>query len=153
MSMTVTTRPVPTRRRGGRRSAFTLIELLLVLVILGVLAAIVVPKVTGRGEDARKAAAKTTVRNIDGALDLFENDNGKYPTNEEGLKSLLEAPGDAKNWKGPYLKNSSLKDPWDQDFVYRYPGQYNKNGPDVLSTGPDKKEGGGDDIDNWSSSQ
>ena len=140
------------RRGGGRRSAFTLIELLLVLVILGALAAIVVPKLAGRGEEAKIKAAKSTVRNIDGALDMFEIDNGRYPTSDEGIKALVEAPQNVKNWK-EYLKGGMPKDPWGQDFVYRYPGQYNKSGPDVLSMGPDMKEGGNDDIDNWSPAQ
>ena len=137
-----------TTKTRGRRSAFTLIELLLVLVILGVLAAIVVPKLAGRGEEAKIKAAHSTVRNIDGALDMFEIDNGRYPTSDEGIKALVEAPQNVKNWK-EYLKGGLPKDPWGQDFVYRYPGQYNKSGPDVLSMGPDMKEGGNDDIDNW----
>ena len=152
--MNLTTRPMPKIRRRGRAAAaaFTLIELLLVLMILGVLAAIVVPKLAGRGEDAKIKTAKSTVRNIDGALDMFEIDNGRYPTSEEGIKALVEAPANAKNWK-EYLKGGLPKDPWGQDFVYRYPGQYNKSGPDVFSMGPDMKEGGNDDVDNWTQTQ
>lgn len=141
-------RSVNRRFRSSGRSAFTLIELLLVLVILGVLMAIVVPKFTGRSEDAKKAAAKTTIHSIDGALDLFEQDNGRYPTNEEGIKALVENPGNVKNWH-VYLKGSMPKDPWEHDFIYRYPGQHNQNGPDVISMGPDGTEGGPDDIGNW----
>lgn len=135
--------------RRVRRSAFTLIELLLVLVILAVLAAIVVPKFTGRTDDAKIGAAKATVRLIEGSLDQFELDNGRYPTSEEGIRALLEMPANVTNWKGPYFKGE-LKDPWGNEFVYRYPGTVNTNGPDVLSLGKDGKEGGGDDLGNWS---
>ncbi|MDB5296241.1 MAG: xcpT 11 [Phycisphaerales bacterium] len=146
--MTMTTRTRRTTRRA-RRSAFTLIELLLVLVILGVLAAIVVPKLAGEGEKAKVKAAGSTVHAIDGALDMFEIDNSRYPTSDEGIKALVEAPANAKNWH-EYIKGGMPKDPWGQDYIYRYPGQINKNGPDVFSMGPDMKEGGTDDIGNWS---
>src|SRR5215211_1529328 len=86
------------------RSAFTLIELLLVLVILAVLAAVVVPKFTNRSEQARTTAAKTDISAMDTALDAFEVDCGRYPSNEEGLKVLVEAPTNLQNWRGPYVK-------------------------------------------------
>jgi len=138
------------RQAGGRR-AFTLIELLLVLVILAILAAVVVPKLTGRSEDAKKAAAKADIATIDGQLETFEIDAGRYPTNDEGLGALVNAPGNVKSWKGPYVKRLP-NDPWGNPYQYRYPGQYNKNGFDLFSMGPDQHEGGGDDIDNWSDS-
>jgi general secretion pathway protein G len=133
-----------------KRSGFTLIELLLVLVILGVLAAVVVPKFTGRSEQARAAAAKTDISMLDGALDLFEQDCGRYPSTEEGLAALIVAPPGAQNWHGPYIKRNAIpKDPWGNAYVYRYPGSHNPNGVDLSSTGPDGRDGN-DDIDNWS---
>ena len=138
-------------KRSLTRSAFSLIELLLVLVILGVLAAVVVPKFTSRGEDARKQAAKSTINQMGVALDMFENDNGRYPTTEEGLGALLQAPQamDA-TWKGPYLKNQQTvpADPWNRPFVYRYPGSHNEKEYDLSSLGPDGSESD-DDISNW----
>src|SRR5438034_7544599 len=129
---------------------FTLIELLLVLVILAVLAAVVVPKFTGRSEQARAAAAKTDISMIDGALDLFEQDCGRYPSTEEGLAALVVAPGGVQNWHGPYIKRNAIpKDPWGNAYIYHYPGSHNPNGVDLSSTGPDGRDGN-DDIDNWS---
>lgn len=131
------------------RGGFTLIELLLVLVILAVLAAIVVPKFTGRTEDAKIKAAITQISNIETALDAFEIDNGRYPTNDEGLNALFEAPAAAKNWKGPYMKQKVISDPWQGNYVYKQPGSHNPNGVDVYSTGPNGADGDDDDIGNW----
>lgn len=136
-------------RRANRRSAFTLIELLLVLVILAVLAAVVVPKFTNRSEQARTAAAKTDVAVIETALDAFEIDNGRFPSSEEGLGALLEQPTNATNWQGPYLKRGMPVDPWGNAYVYVYPGSHTTNGYDLYSYGPDGREGGDDDITNW----
>src|SRR6266487_4532563 len=86
--------------------AFTLIELLLVMVILGILAAIVVPKFSGRTEQAKNAAAKTDISTMGTALDAFEVDNGYYPKGKNGLLDLVQQPRDAQNWKGPYLKGA-----------------------------------------------
>jgi len=131
-----------------RRSAFTLIELLLVLVILGILAAIVVPKFAGRTEDARKTAATTQISSFGTALDAFEVDNGYYPKGKSGLLDLVQAPRDAQNWKGPYLKDVP-KDPWNNDYIYEFPGRRNLNSYDLSSAGPDGKASSEDDITNW----
>lgn len=136
--------------RLGRARGFTLVELLLVLVILAVLAAVVVPKFTKRSEQARIAAATTDIANISTAIDVFETDTGRYPSSDEGLKALMEAPGNAKDWKGPYLKRPVVNDPWGNPYVYRTPGTHNASGYDLYSFGPDGQEGGTDDIDNWS---
>lgn len=130
--------------------AFTLIELLLVLVILAVLAAMIVPKFTKRSEQARIAATSTDIANMGTALDAFEIDTGRYPTSDEGLKALIEIPGNVKDWKGPYLKRTVGNDPWGNPYVYRAPGQHNTTSYDLYSFGPNGQEGGGDDIDNWS---
>jgi general secretion pathway protein G len=136
-------------RRGV--SGFTLIELMLVMVILAVMAAIVLPKFTGRSQQAKITAAKTQIAQLEVALDAFEIDISRYPTTAEGLKALVERPAsDASEWQQPYLKRDIPKDPWGNDYVYRYPGQYNENGYDLYSLGPDRKLGGDDDITNWS---
>ena len=136
-------------KRFGR-GAFTLIELLLVMTILVVLAAIVVPKFTKRSEQARETAAKTQISYIEVALDAFEVDNGYYPKGSDGLIDLMEEPSDATNWRGPYLKQEIDLDPWKKNpYIYECPGKYNKEGYDLMSMGPDGRVGGGDDIINW----
>ncbi len=134
----------------NRRNGFTLIELLLVLVILAVLAALVVPKFTNRSEQARTTAARTDVSNLEMALDAFEVDTGRFPSTDEGLGALVQPPPGAQNWRGPYIKRGVPKDPWQNPYVYRYPGQHNTSGYDLTSLGPDGREGT-DDIDNWTS--
>ena len=145
-------KPQTENRRPLRRAGFTLIELLLVLVILGVLAAIVVPKFAGRTEQARQAAAKTQVSSFATVLDAYEVDNGFYPKGKSGLNDLVQASRDAKNWRGPYLKEVP-KDPWGNDYVYECPGKNNPTSYDVSSMGPDGQMGTEDDINNWSSNK
>jgi general secretion pathway protein G len=137
-----------------RSSGFTLIELLLVLVILATLAAIVTPKFAKRSEQAKITAARTQLAYFETALDAFEIDMGRYPTNVEGLRALVEKPtSNADGWQQPYLKNTIPQDPWGGEYTYRYPGQYNQDGYDLYSYGPDRKLGGDDDITNWSKEQ
>lgn len=133
--------------------AFTLIELLLVLVILAVLAAVVVPKFTRRSEQARITAATTDLSNTEVALDSFEVDNGRYPTAQEGLAALVTQPAGLTTWKGPYLKRSIGNDPWGNPYVYRCPGVHNAQGYDLNSPGPNGQEGDSDDINNWSAAK
>lgn len=134
-------------RRADR--GFTLIELLLVLVILGVLAAIVVPKFAGRTEQARITAAQTQIATFGTALDAFEVDNGYYPKGRNGLQDLVVQPSDAPNWRGPYLKGDVPLDPWGRPYIYECPGRHNPSGYDLMSMGPDGREGTEDDITNW----
>src|SRR6476660_10046150 len=101
----------------NRRSAFTLIELLLVMVILVVLAAVVVPKFASRSEQARNTAAIQQISNFKTSLDAFEVDNGKYPSTEEGLGALASNVGNWQNWHGPYMENPPMNDPWGQPYV------------------------------------
>jgi general secretion pathway protein G len=140
------------RAAGDReRRGFTLIELLLVLVILGTLAAIVVPKFTQRPEQARGTAAGVDIALIQTQLAAFHLDCGRFPTTEEGLGALLQQPADLEGrWKGPYLERGIPKDPWGRPYEYKRPGQHNTTEYDLFSFGPDGQEGGGDDIDNWS---
>lgn len=140
------------RRRRGASAGFTLIELLLVVVIIGILAAIVVPKLTGRSEDARISAAQSTLNNMRTALSMYEVDNGKYPTTDQGLMALIQKPGGApepKNWKGPYLQNMTEVplDPWQHPYVYLCPGTKNTTGFDLFSAGSDGAPGTADDVE------
>ena len=128
----------------------------MVVVIIGLLAAFVVPNFIHTGEGVRidlTRAAITGNGPIPSALKTYQMHMGKFPTTEEGLKALVEPPSDeeaAKKWRGPYLEASGLKDQWGNDYVYRYPGQYNKDGYDLYSYGPDGRQGSDDDIINWS---
>jgi len=133
---------------SNKNSGFTLIEIMLVITIIGILAAVVLPRLVGRGEEARISAAKLQIENLSSALDTFELDNGRYPTTEEGLSALQTTPSNVKNWKGPYLKKGISNDPWGKPYVYKCPGVHNKD-YDLLSYGADGVEGGTDDITNW----
>ncbi len=135
-------------RRRVLRRGFTLMELLLVLVILGVLAALVIPKFTGRSEQARETAAKADIASIKLAINTFEIDNGRYPTTDEGLGALITKPANVSGWRQPYLDGGMPKDPWGNEYQYRYPGQRNAQGFDLWSFGPDGRESE-DDIGNW----
>jgi general secretion pathway protein G len=135
--------------RRSRHGGFTLIELLLVLVILGILAAIVVPKFSGRTEQARITAAESQIATFGTALDAFEVDVGRYPKGRNGLSDLVNAPRDAQNWRGPYMKNEIPKDPWQNEYVYECPGKNNPSSYDLYSMGPDGRAGSEDDVTNW----
>ncbi len=132
---------------GRRRQAFTLVELLLVLVILGILAAIVIPKFSGRTEQAKEQAAVTQIATFRTALDAFEVDNGYYPKGRNGLQDLIVQPRDAQNWRGPYLQTDRIPlDPWGSEYMYECPGRHNPTSYDLSSSGP---PGGDKLIANW----
>jgi general secretion pathway protein G len=137
------------RTHQRNRRGFTLIELLLVLVILGILAAIVVPKFSGRTEQARVTAAQSQISTFGTALDAFEVDNGYYPKGKSGLQDLTQQPRDTTTWKGPYLKGEIPLDPWGRAYVYESPGKYNTTSYDLMSLGPDGRAGSEDDISNY----
>ncbi|MDB6055182.1 MAG: xcpT 8 [Verrucomicrobiales bacterium] len=140
----------PNKQRVSRQSAFTLIELLIVLIILAVLAAIVVPKFSGRTEQAKQTAAQSQIALFGTALDTYEVDMGAYPQGKTGLSDLINAPRDGNSWKGPYLKGDNIpNDPWGNPYVYEYPGKHTMNGYDIISAGPDGKMGTDDDIANY----
>ena len=127
-------------------------EMLLVLVILAVLAAVVVPRFAGRGKQAKVTAAEAEISALETALDSFEVDNGYFPKSGN-LESLVAQPNNTPDWKGPYLRRGVPKDPWGNDYLYEYPGRHNANGYDLSSFGPDGRAGGEDDIVNWISSK
>lgn len=129
------------------RSGFTLIEILLVVVIIGILAAVAIPRLGGRVQQAQIAAASADVQNIGMGLRLYEVDNGSYPSS---LQGLLSKAGNAPNWRGPYLEQGLPKDPWGHDYIYQYPGARNAHAYDLRSLGPDGVESA-DDIGNWQS--
>lgn len=135
------------------KKTFTLIELILVIVIIGILATIALPRLAGRTEQARRAKAKAEIYGtIATALDLYELDSGDYPTTDQGLSALITKPvipPIPDNWNGPYLKRKELKDPWGRPYIYKYPGEHNTESYDLASWGKDGAEGGGDDIVNW----
>jgi len=129
---------------------FTLIELMLAIIIIGVLVAMVAPRLAGRSQQAKEAAAHADINaHLSAALDLFEMHNGRYPTTGEGLAALRTAPPGASSWKGPYLKRPVPFDPWGKAYVYRSPGEHNRDDYDLSSAGPDGVEGTADDITNW----
>lgn len=133
--------------------AFTMIEILLVVVIISILAAMVVPNLTGRSDQARVVAAQTDVdSNISAALDLYKMDNGSFPTSEQGLAALVVQPTAAPvpaHWNGPYLKKKKIpQDSWGRPYVYLAPGSHNKESYDLYSLGQDGVESK-DDIINW----
>lgn len=129
-----------------QQTGFTLIEIMVVMVILGLLVAVVAPNILGRGEEARIGVAKTQMRNVSNALDLYKLDNFNYPSTEQGLEALVTEPSGspaAKNWnKDGYLPSVPV-DPWGNEYQYVSPGS---EGPyDLYSFGPDGKEGGSDE--------
>ena len=135
------------RRRGG----FTLLEVLVVLLVIALLAALVGPQIVGRASDARVTAAKTQLELFALALDNYHLDNGSYPTTEQGLAALRERPrrGPAPiRWRGPYLRKEIPADPWGRPYVYKSPGEKNPSGFDLVTLGRDGTSGGtGEDAD------
>jgi len=130
------------------RYGFTLIELMLVVIIIGALSAMVLPRLVGRSEQARVSATRADIKaNIATGLKLYELDNGAFPTTDEGLDALFSETSSASNWNGPYLESKPL-DPWGKEYQYESPGSHRPHDYDLFSFGKDGKEGS-DDISNW----
>jgi len=128
------------------KRGFTLIEIMLVVTIIGLLAAMVMPKLTGRAKKARISVAKADVNSsIPLAVDLYEMDIGEFPTS---LDDLIENKVNKDTWNGPYFKRKPV-DPWGNEYVYKYPGTHNPNAYDIFSKGPDGQANSEDDIGNW----
>lgn len=134
-----------------RQRGFTLIELLVVLVILGLLASLAGPKVINYLGGAKSDSAKLQIEEFGASLDLFKLETGRYPSSQEGLQALVQAPSGLTGWNGPYLKKKAVpKDPWGNDYHYVSPGQHSQY--DLSSLGADNREGGegeNKDVTNW----
>jgi general secretion pathway protein G len=144
------------QRRGSRakRSAqrgFTLIEMLVVISIIGLIMALVGPRVLNYLSESKTKAAKIQIESFASSLDLYFLDAGRYPTGSEGLTALVQKPGNVASWNGPYLKGTVVPaDPWGHPYVYRAPGQHGAY--DIISYGSDGQEGGtgaAGDITSW----
>ncbi|MCP4689938.1 MAG: type II secretion system major pseudopilin GspG [Desulfobacterales bacterium] len=129
-----------------RKDGFSLIELLIVMVIIGLLAGIVGPRLFGHEERARRNTAKGQIAQFEAALDTYRLDMGKYPTSDQGLRALRVNPGDEQKWNGPYLKKGVPLDPWDTAYEYESPSDHGDYA--IWSLGPDSAPGGdGDNAD------
>lgn len=139
------TKPPPIRRSSTARDGFTLIEILVVVAVLSILAALVAPNIFGHLGTARDAAARSQMEMIGAALDAYRLDNGRYPTTAQGLEALRTEPTiepRPRNWRGPYLRRAVPLDPWDYPYIFLSPGEANPAGYDLLSLGADGQQGG-----------
>jgi len=137
------------KKNKQKEKAFTIVELLVVVLIISMLAAFVVPRMLKKGRGARKDIAKAKMAIIESALGMFSSDCGRYPDDSEGLEALLVAPKDFEGkWNGPYLKKSDLLDPWGNPYIYVEEGEINPGSFDLISYGADGQAGGdGDNED------
>ena len=145
------TLPIGSCRANRRRAGFSLIEMLVVLVIIGLIMSLVGPRVLNYLTDARSKAARLQIESLGNSLDLFFVDVNRYPNTQQGLTALVKRPPGIESWNGPYLKGNAIpKDPWGNSYVYRSPGAH---GPyDLMSYGSDEREGGegaAADVTNW----
>ena len=136
--------------------AFSLPEIIIAVIILSTIALLIMPRLSGKTEKSRRAAALMDIENgLASALDDYEADIGRFPTTEQGLHALLEKPSREPvpaNWQGPYLKKKRLLDPWGNSYIYKCPGKFNKSAYDLSSYGADGKEGGEGidrDLNSW----
>ncbi len=140
----------------GRNAGFTLIEILVVVLIIGLLTTVIATNLIGRAEQAKRQLALTQLRTLSDQLELYRLDNGRYPSEGQGLESLVREPAGSpapRNYpRGGYVKSDSIRDPWGTVYQYHVPGRHNSHSFDLFSLGPDGVEGGeGDnaDIANW----
>ncbi len=137
-------------KRKRRNRGFTLIEMLIVMVILGLLAALVAPRMFGKVGKSKQKAAKAQIALFETALDAYRLDTGRYPTTDQGLQALRVKPSGVEKWDGPYLPKDIPLDPWGHRYVYRSPGAHGDY--DILSLGADGAEGGegeDEDVASW----
>jgi general secretion pathway protein G len=143
------------RHSAARRYGFTLIEILVVIIVIGLLAGLVGPRILGRVSEAKSATARTQIELIGVALDNYRLDNGAYPTTDQSLAALQEKPAREPipiNWRGPYLKKAIPQDPWGRAYTYSSPGEHNPTGYDLSTLGRDGQPGGEDDnadVTSW----
>jgi len=142
MSMTKIRKKI--RKIREKQKGFTLIELMIVIVILGILAGVVGTQVMKQPDKAKVAAATVEIDTFESALQHYALEVGDYPTTDEGLQALWQAPEDAENWDGPYIQKPDFTDPWGNSYQYEYPGTHQDEGYDydLYSYGKDGKEGG-----------
>ncbi len=142
------------QRSGYRRSlqaGVTLIEMLVVVTIIALFAAVVGPKLLGKADEAKKVAARQQINQISQTLAMYKLDTGLFPTTEQGLHALREKPGNINQWNGPYLTMELPMDPWGNPYVYKFPGDHGDE-PDIVSYGGDGQPGGtglNEDIVSW----
>jgi general secretion pathway protein G len=139
------------KQKYNGRAGVTLIEMLVVVVIIAVFAAVVGPRLLNQGDKARVVAAKQQIENFQLALGQYHLDTGGYPSTEQGLAALRVQPSGVDQWHGPYLQKDSPLDPWGHAYVYKFPGDHGDE-PDVISYGADGQPGGTDlnsDIVSW----
>lgn len=131
---------------AGSSAGFTLIELLVVLAIIGLLAGLVGPRMMNALGGAKTKTAKVQIKDLEQSLEMYKLDVGQYPSNNEGLNALMQKPGNADGWNGPYLKSDVPKDPWKRDYNYKFPGE--RGDIDIFTLGQDGAPGGeGEDTD------
>jgi general secretion pathway protein G len=134
-----------------RRAGFTLVEILVVIIVIAMLATLVAPSVFQHVDSAKSSTAKAQIEMLSAALDAYRLDNDRYPTTEQGLAALRQAPTGSpvpRRWRGPYLRRELPVDPWGQPYVFRSPGTVNPESFDLLTLGRDGREGGeGEDAD------
>lgn len=138
------------RVAGTRQRGFTLMELLVVLAILGLLMSLVGPRVLNQLGGAKTKTTGIQIKDLEQSLEMYKLDVGRFPSTEEGLAALVEKPGSAAGWNGPYLKSDVPLDPWNREYLYKYPGE--RGEVDIFSYGQDGQPGGeGEDADvgNW----
>lgn len=134
----------------NNEKGFTLIEIIIVVIILSLIAALVGPRLFKKVEKSKQQITKTQIVMIENSVKMFKLDTGRYPTTEEGLKVLMENTSGISNWDGPYLEKGIPKDPWGKDYLYTYPGK--KYTFEIVSLGADGLSGGdgeNKDINNW----
>ena len=127
--------------RDRRRRGITLIEMLVVLTIIALFAALVAPRMLGQGDKARVTAARAQINSFMTALGAYKLDTGMYPTTEMGLAALRVKPQNVNQWQGPYLPQDIPKDPWGREYIYKFPGEHGDE-PDIISLGADGQPGG-----------
>lgn len=141
------------KQRNRSRAGITLIEMLVVMTIIALFAALVAPKMLQKGDTARITAARAQINSFMTALGAYKLDTGLYPSNEQGLQALRVRPGNVNQWAGPYLPQDIPVDPWGRAYVYKYPGEHGDE-PEVISYGADGQAGGegiNADIVSWKS--
>ena len=139
------------RNRRRAQAGVTLIEMLVVVTIIGLFAALVGPRMLKKADAARITAARTQIQNFMTALGTYKLDTGTFPTTEQGLQALRVKPADVNQWNGPYLPQDIPKDPWGHAYVYKYPGEHGDE-PDIVCLGADGQPGGDGlnaDIVSW----